>query len=1080
MNALLATLHSVAETWWSYLAHATWQSAAVGLVIFAAVYLMRRWPAPLRYGLLMVAVLKFAVPPLVAIPYGPLEPERDHGRQSLAVPHLMQTAPLTNVSMLGAEAKDAPLPAGSALPLQLSSSILPHHVESSPAPPDGSSLQMDPRVVGSLRDEWKVLLFVVHVLGGVLAGAYVLWGFLRTWRFAARCEGVEDGELRRCFDRLRQRLGLRRRVRLLLASEECAPMALGVMRPSVVLPRRLVQTMGPARLEAVLAHELAHHRRKDMWVLSIENLLLALWWFHPVFWLVRRGLRNAREDCCDDMLLDARVADRETYCEILLQAAAQVAQPGWARAALGVSERFHPLGRRFKRIMDTSLQLAPRLSLAGALIVIVLAILLLPGVRLMEGKADAQAALQEAVAKAPEKGLVAYYPLNGDAQDHSGNGNHGVVNGATPTTDRTGAENAALHFDGNDDFVEIPNSDTLNVHGETSLSIGAWVKTASNPLTFGYGKAIVWKWGPGMEEDDQFVLALAEGGAFFGLSDRPSRVSTGSLPVGQWVSLVGVYDADEKAIRLYVNGELESTKRLAASIRNTTTPLHIGKGEIARQQFSGDIDDVRIYSRALTPDEIQSPYKGPSYEERMKAVAAQPASDGTRPSADTSAETEKEIQEHYAKADPDVQEYIGWTARNFARGGLWRAANAYENLSPEEREKRILYTVDVLKGDYGRHLCTALADAGALKDKRLLPGLIKVAAFHREDSDYDCRPKWMAVAALGRQDDESAVPTLIPLVDHGNQNTRMWARASLVRLTGQNFGGDKQAWGKWWNDSGKKPLIDLKQLKPWTPPPRPQTESTPQIQPSSSVPAGGTGPKKGVLRFDGVDDLIHIPTATQLNLTSNVTISAWVKPDPDCGESPVLYRGDAQPGRDPYVLGVDKGKMRFIVMLGQGQGRNVSPMVTANLKGGWHYWTGVRDGAAGKIYLYKDGQLVSEAPAAAQIEYETSAMYNEIGAVDSGAWGGTWGFFKGEIDQISVWNVARKPDEIKHDFAEGLKGNEPGLVALWTFDEDGQTINDASSFKCSATLGRTPEPDPSDPTRVTTDAAPAKTGTGHE
>jgi hypothetical protein len=465
-------------------------------------------------------------------------------------------------------------------------------------------------------------------------------------------------------------------------------------------------------------------------------------------------------------------------------------------------------------------------------------------------------------------------------------------------------------------------------------------------------------------------------------------------------------------------------------------------------------------------------------EERMKSVLAQRPSATAQPGGDPN--IEKEIQEHYTKADPEVQEFIRLTARTFGRGELWQPANAYEKLTPEEREKKILYAVDVLKGEYGRHLCTVLAEAGALKDKRLLPGITKAAAYHREDSDYDCRAKWMAVAALGRQDDESAVPTLVPLVDHGNQNTRMWAMASLVRLTGQNFGGDKQAWGKWWNDSGKKPPIDLKQLKPWTPPPRPQTESTPQIQPSSSVPAGGTGPKKGVLRFDGVDDLIHIPTATQLNLTSNVTISAWVKPDPDCGESPVLYRGDAQPGRDPYVLGVDKGKMRFIVMLGQGQGRNVSPMVTANLKGGWHYWTGVKDGAAGKIYLYKDGQLVSEAPAAAQIEYETSAMYNEIGAVDSGAWGGTWGFFKGEIDQISVWNVARKPDEIKHDFAEGLKGNEPGLVALWTFDEDGQTINDASSFKCSATLGRTPEPDPSDPTRVTTDAAPAKTGTGHE
>lgn len=191
-----------------------------------------------------------------------------------------------------------------------------------------------------------------------------------------------------------------------------------------------------------------------------------------------------------------------------------------------------------------------------------------------------------------------------------------------------------------------------------------------------------------------------------------------------------------------------------------------------------------------------------------------PAPSGT----DAAAEVEEEIQAHYANADSEVQEYIRWTAKNFIRGGLWQPANAFDSLSPEERETKVQAAVQALSLGYGRHLCTALAAAGALKDPRLLPGLIQAAAYHREDSDYDCRPKWMAVSALGRQDDESAVPTLIPLVDHGNQNTRMWARASLARLTGQNFGDNKQAWGKWWNDAGKQPPIDLGQLKPWTPP----------------------------------------------------------------------------------------------------------------------------------------------------------------------------------------------------------------------------------------------------------------------
>lgn len=177
-----------------------------------------------------------------------------------------------------------------------------------------------------------------------------------------------------------------------------------------------------------------------------------------------------------------------------------------------------------------------------------------------------------------------------------------------------------------------------------------------------------------------------------------------------------------------------------------------------------------------------------------------------------------EIAAHYAKADPEVQEYIRWTARQFSRGGLWLPENAFDDLSADQREEKVAYCVSVLDGEYGRHQCEALAAAGVLKDKRLLPGVLKAATYHRDDRDYDCRPKWIAVEAAGRMDDESAVPALVPLVDHGNQNTRMWARASLARLTGQSFKDDKQAWGAWWNNAGKTPEFSPDDLKPWTPP----------------------------------------------------------------------------------------------------------------------------------------------------------------------------------------------------------------------------------------------------------------------
>ena len=74
----------------------------------------------------------------------------------------------------------------------------------------------------------------------------------------------------------------------------------------------------------------------------------------------------------------------------------------------------------------------------------------------------------------PTNGLVGWWGFNGNAQDGSGNGNHGTVNGATLTTDRLGNLNKAYFFDGIDDFIEILFHSSLN---SSNGSISAWIKS---------------------------------------------------------------------------------------------------------------------------------------------------------------------------------------------------------------------------------------------------------------------------------------------------------------------------------------------------------------------------------------------------------------------------------------------------------------------------------------------------------------------------------------------------------------------------------------------------------------------------
>jgi hypothetical protein len=73
MNTFVPAINRAADAWSNYVWHALWQAAVVGLAILAIVFIARRWPSPLRYGLLLVALIKFAAPPFLSLPTGPAE-----------------------------------------------------------------------------------------------------------------------------------------------------------------------------------------------------------------------------------------------------------------------------------------------------------------------------------------------------------------------------------------------------------------------------------------------------------------------------------------------------------------------------------------------------------------------------------------------------------------------------------------------------------------------------------------------------------------------------------------------------------------------------------------------------------------------------------------------------------------------------------------------------------------------------------------------------------------------------------------------------------------------------------------------
>jgi beta-lactamase regulating signal transducer with metallopeptidase domain len=152
---------------------------------------------------------------------------------------------------------------------------------------------------------------------GVAAALLGFWGagHLVVWRMARRGVPAPAAHVR-IMAECAARLGVRRRVRLLVSARERVPMTWGTLRPVVLLPA--ASAAWPAeRLRRVLLHELAHVARADALAQSAARVVCALFWFHPGAWAAARALRREAEMACDDRVLHA-AGTPVAYAEDLL------------------------------------------------------------------------------------------------------------------------------------------------------------------------------------------------------------------------------------------------------------------------------------------------------------------------------------------------------------------------------------------------------------------------------------------------------------------------------------------------------------------------------------------------------------------------------------------------------------------------------------------------------------------------------------------------------------------------------------------------------------------------------------------
>lgn len=161
---------------------------------------------------------------------------------------------------------------------------------------------------------------------------------------------------------LLHKMNMRQVVTLLQSGLVSVPVALGVLKPVILVPIGLLSNIPPEQAEAILLHELAHIRRKDYLVNLIQRFVDAIFFFNPAIVWISSLLRQEREACCDDMVV-ASTGQKRNYVNALVSF--QEYALNNTRYVMAIGSKRHYLLNRVKRIMTNENK---RLNIAETLV----------------------------------------------------------------------------------------------------------------------------------------------------------------------------------------------------------------------------------------------------------------------------------------------------------------------------------------------------------------------------------------------------------------------------------------------------------------------------------------------------------------------------------------------------------------------------------------------------------------------------------------------------------------------------------------------------------------------------------------
>jgi len=360
INNVLIGLNNLGRVFCDYAAGVFVQTALLVILLLVVDLLLRkRVRAVFRYCVWLLVLVKLILPPTLSLPTGIGYWFGDH---------------LPAASSISDRAFDM-----AGLERASPSGEMPQVRPARDLPENDSSIMLADSAPTHLT--WQAFLFVLWLVG-VFAFLVVLVQRVRFVRGLIAVSSPAKEELLGLLEQCRRKIGVRWDIRLRISDTIPSPAVCGFFRPTVLIPAPLIEKLSPEGLRAILIHELAHIKRGDLWVNSVQTFLQVIYFYNPFVWFANAVIRRVCEEAVDEMVLVTLGGQAKNYSNTLID----IGEMAFWRADLGlrligVAESKKALQWRIRHMLTRPIPKSSKLGALGIIVIFTIAAVLLPMAR---------------------------------------------------------------------------------------------------------------------------------------------------------------------------------------------------------------------------------------------------------------------------------------------------------------------------------------------------------------------------------------------------------------------------------------------------------------------------------------------------------------------------------------------------------------------------------------------------------------------------------------------------------------------------------------------------------------------------